>query len=140
MNRANVAKLCGGCHGDPEMMAKYGLRTDQYEKWTKSVHGQAFRAGNPNAPTCTGCHGAHSSAPPDASSVARACGRCHEEEMGFFEQSPHSQGFRERGLAQCVACQQQPRYRSGDRALGRDDAGCRVHEVPQPRREAAQGG
>ena len=104
VNRANVAKLCGGCHGDPEKMAKYGIRTDQYDKWTKSVHGQAFRAGNPNAPTCTGCHGAHSSAPPDASSVARACGRCHEEEMGFFEQSPHSKGFRDRGLAQCVAC------------------------------------
>jgi hypothetical protein len=104
VNRANVAKLCGGCHGDPEVMSKYGLRTDQYEKWNKSVHGQAFRAGNPMAPTCTGCHGAHASTPPDASSVARACGRCHEEEMGFFEQSPHSQGFRERGLAQCVAC------------------------------------
>jgi hypothetical protein len=104
VNRANVAKLCGGCHGDPEVMSKYGLRTDQYEKWTKSVHGQAFRQGNPNAPTCTGCHGAHSSTPPDASSVARACGRCHEEEMGFFEQSAHSKGFRERGLAQCVAC------------------------------------
>jgi hypothetical protein len=99
-----VAKLCGGCDGDPKVMSKYGLRTDQYEKWTKSVHGQAFRDGNPNAPTCTGCHGAHSSTPPDASSVARACGRCHEEEMGFFEQSPHSKGFRERGLAQCVAC------------------------------------
>jgi len=104
VNRLNVAKLCGGCHGNPKMMAKYDIRTDQYDKWSKSVHGQAFQKGNANAPTCTGCHGAHSSAPPDTSSVARACGRCHEEEMGFFEQSPHSKGFRDRGLAQCVAC------------------------------------
>jgi hypothetical protein len=104
VNRANVDKLCGGCHGDPKRMTKYGIRTDQYDKWSKSVHGVAFRAGNLKAPTCTGCHGAHSSAPPDTASVGRACGRCHEEELGFFEQSPHSKGFRERGLAQCVAC------------------------------------
>jgi predicted CXXCH cytochrome family protein len=104
VNRANVAKLCSGCHADKERMSKYDIRTDQFEKWQKSVHGQAFAAGNPNAPTCTGCHGAHASTPPDASSVARACGRCHEQEMQLFEQSPHSQGFRKRGLAQCVAC------------------------------------
>jgi hypothetical protein len=104
VNRANVAKLCGGCHADQKRMAKYDLRTDQLDKWQKSVHGEAFRKGNPNAPTCTGCHGAHSAAPPDSASVAHACGRCHEEEMGFFEQSPHSKGFRQRGLAQCVAC------------------------------------
>ena len=104
VNRANVSKLCGGCHSDPKRMARYQIPTDQVSKWERSVHGQAFRNGNPNAPTCTGCHGAHASTPPDASSVARACGRCHEEEMGFFEQSPHSKGFRERGLAQCVAC------------------------------------
>jgi predicted CXXCH cytochrome family protein len=104
VNRANVAKLCSGCHADKERMGKYDIRTDQFEKWQKSVHGQAFAAGNKNAPTCTGCHGAHASTPPDASSVARACGRCHEQEMQLFEQSPHSQGFRKRGLAQCVAC------------------------------------
>jgi len=104
VHRSNVAKLCGGCHSDQKRMAKYDLRTDQVDKWTKSVHGEAFRKGNPNAPTCTGCHGAHSAAPPDTTSVAHACGRCHEEEMGFFEQSAHSKGFRQRGLAQCVAC------------------------------------
>jgi len=104
VNRANVAKLCSGCHASKDRMSKYDIRTDQFDKWTKSVHGQAFAAGNPNAPTCTGCHGAHASTPPDASSVARACGRCHEQEMQLFEQSPHSAGFRKRGLAQCVAC------------------------------------
>jgi hypothetical protein len=36
--------------------------------------------------------------------VGRACGRCHEEELRYFEQSPHSKGFRKRGLAECVAC------------------------------------
>ncbi len=104
VNRANVAKLCGGCHGDPKIMARYGLRTDQFDRWSSSVHGLAFSAGNSGAPTCTGCHGAHASAPPDTASVARACGRCHEEELEFFEQSSHSKGFREHGLSQCVVC------------------------------------
>jgi hypothetical protein len=104
VNRANVANLCRGCHADRDRMSKYTIATDQFDKWQRSAHGEAFRAGNPNAPTCTGCHGAHASAPPDASSVAHACGRCHEEEMKLFEQSPHSKGFRKRGLAQCVAC------------------------------------
>ena len=104
VNRANVAKLCASCHADTKRMAKYPIPTDQFEKWKRSVHGEAFAKGDPNAPTCTGCHGAHSAAPPDTASVARACGRCHEEEMNFFEQSPHSKGFRARGFAQCVVC------------------------------------
>jgi hypothetical protein len=104
VNRANVAELCRGCHADRDRMARYAIATDQFDKWQKSVHGEAFRSGNPNAPTCTGCHGAHASAPPDAASVSHACGRCHEDEMQLFEQSPHSKGFRTRGLAECVVC------------------------------------
>jgi hypothetical protein len=104
VNRLNVAKLCSGCHSDAARMSRYDARTDQFAKWEKSVHGQAFAKGNVNAPTCTGCHGAHASAPPDSASVAHACGRCHETEMGLFEKSAHSPAFRKRGIAQCVAC------------------------------------
>lgn len=104
VNRANVAQLCSKCHSDPARMGKYNIATDQFAKWERGVHGVAFRKGNPNAPTCTGCHGAHSATPPEASSVGRACGRCHEEELKYFEQSPHSKSFRSRGLAECAAC------------------------------------
>ena len=104
VNRLNVAKVCAGCHADAKRMAKYPIPTDQFDKWQHSVHGEAFRKGNPNAPTCTGCHGAHAAVPPDTASVARACGRCPEPEMTLFEQSPHSKGFRQRGFAQCVVC------------------------------------
>lgn len=104
VNRLNVAKLCSGCHSDAARMSKYGARTDQFAKWEKSVHGQAFEKGNLRAPTCIGCHGAHSSAPPDSSTLAHVCGRCHETEATFFEQSAHSPAFRKRGIAQCVAC------------------------------------
>jgi hypothetical protein len=104
VNRANVAETCRGCHGDRERMGRFQIPTDQFEKWQKSVHGEEFAAGNKDAPTCTGCHGAHASTPPDAASVARSCGRCHEDEMRLFEESPHSQGFRKRGLSPCAAC------------------------------------
>jgi hypothetical protein len=104
VNRANVAKVCGGCHADKERMLRHEIRTDQYDQWRRSVHGQAFEAGDPAAPTCTGCHGGHASPPAEASSVGRACARCHDAEAQLFEQSPHSQPFRKRGIATCVAC------------------------------------
>lgn len=104
VSRGHVAELCGGCHADPQKMKKYDMATDQNARWEKGVHGRAFRDGNLGAPTCTGCHGAHASTPPEAASVARACGRCHEDELKYFEQSPHSKGFRERGLSECVGC------------------------------------
>ena len=104
VNRSNVAKLCGSCHADKDRMASYGIAVDQLPKWEKSVHGVAFAAGNPKAPTCTGCHSPHSSLPPDVSSLTRVCVRCHADEQLLFEQSPHSQEFRKRGLGPCVVC------------------------------------
>jgi Cytochrome c3/Doubled CXXCH motif (Paired_CXXCH_1) len=104
VNRANVANLCKDCHADERRMSKYGLRVDQYDKWKGSVHGEAFAAGNPRAPTCTGCHGPHAPVPPDSSAADTACARCHEDVKQLFEQSPHSKSFRSRGLGQCVAC------------------------------------
>jgi len=103
-SRLNVAKLCGGCHSDEKRMGKYKIPTDQLDKWQKSVHGQAFRSGNTIAPTCTSCHGAHANAPPNTASVGHTCDRCHEDELSFFEQSPHSKGFRQRGFTPCVVC------------------------------------
>lgn len=104
VSRANIASLCGGCHADPKHMAAYEIPTDQLAKWKKSVHGEAFQKGNPAAPTCTGCHGAHAATPPEAASAERTCGRCHEEERGLFDESAHARGFQRRGLAACVAC------------------------------------
>lgn len=94
VHRVNVATLCSGCHADGKRMAPYKIATDQLAKWEKSVHGIAFKKGNANAPSCTGCHGPHAAAPPEAASVARVCGTCHGEELSLFEQSPHSKGFR----------------------------------------------
>ena len=120
-------------------MARYSIPTDQFDKWRKSVHGQAFAAGNPNAPTCNGCHGAHASTPPDASSVARACGRCHEDEMLLLRAEPALAGLPQAGARAVRRLPRQPRRRARERNHGRHGPGLHVHEVPRSRRQAEAG-
>ena len=74
INKFNVPKTCGKCHGAIE------------HEYTQSIHGQAIARGNEMAPACTDCHGIHSiKAPIDPNSsvseqnLARTtCARCHE--------------------------------------------------------------
>lgn len=71
--RGNMARTCAKCHAEIDV---------QYEQ---SIHGTALRKGNPDAPTCTGCHGEHQIlAPSDPKSrvaarnvSAEVCAACH---------------------------------------------------------------
>jgi predicted CXXCH cytochrome family protein len=73
VNKMRVEKVCARCH-EPE--------SRQYEA---SVHGQAIRKGNKDAPACTDCHGEHhilspkdSRSPVSAANVSvRVCSPCH---------------------------------------------------------------
>ncbi len=63
---------CGGCHGG------------EGREYVESVHGYAAERGNPRAPTCAGCHGAHDirrSTDPESHTyharVAETCTECH---------------------------------------------------------------
>ncbi len=73
--RPNVAKTCGMCH------------TEIAEKFDGSIHGAALAKGNPDVPTCTGCHSEHAirgpadpSSPVYATHIAMTCSHCHENE------------------------------------------------------------
>lgn len=74
--RRNIASTCGKCHGEAET------------EFSQSIHGQAFEAGIPDAPTCTNCHGEHTIEAPEltASTVSSqqvsrtTCPRCHDDE------------------------------------------------------------
>ncbi len=75
ITRSNVAKTCGRCHGEIE------------EKFEKGIHGSALAKGNPDVPTCTGCHTEHAirgpeepSSPVYATHVATTCSHCHGNE------------------------------------------------------------
>jgi formate dehydrogenase gamma subunit len=102
---------CDACH------AAVGVQ------FAKSLHGYALARGNPRAPTCTSCHGAHnvlSSADPRSPThkvrLPETCAKCHgtaglltdqivklPQSFTDYAQSVHGQGAG-RGIAVAASC------------------------------------
>lgn len=92
----DVPTMCGRCHGNPALMAKYGISTDVFQTYEADFHGKTvelFRRQSPNLPSnkavCYDCHGIHNIRRVDdpKSTVAQAnllntCRQCHTE-AGF---------------------------------------------------------
>lgn len=96
------AAVCTDCHGSHEILSASDPRSPIFkfnvpatcakchapveQEFARSIHGQAIRRGNGQAPVCTDCHGIHSikaHTDPDSSVSAQnlarnTCGRCHE--------------------------------------------------------------
>ena len=109
INHWNIAATCGQCHSE---IAKTYL---------ESVHGQAMKASESDAPVCSDCHGEHLIlGPKEPASLVNAarvstvtCGRCHSDErlvvrynlpadrVPSYADSYH--GLAERGGSQTVA-------------------------------------
>lgn len=101
----NVANTCAQCHANKEHMGQYRIGIDQFEKYQRSVHGQALMVQQDlAAPSCNDCHGNHGATPPGVASVANVCGQCHVRQTELFDASPHRGFFTEAGLAACVTC------------------------------------
>jgi len=101
----NIPETCGRCHGDAALMAAYKLPVDQAEKFRASVHGNAlFVDEHPMAPSCASCHGEHGAAPPEAGSIARACGHCHQRTREYLESGPHLKAVTAGAMTECVSC------------------------------------
>lgn len=95
--RNNIPQLCGTCHADPRIMAKYGLRA-VYETYIQEFHGVTttlYKLTKPHGPVpaavCTDCHGDHEirAATDPASKVHPAnllgtCRQCHQTAGRFF--------------------------------------------------------
>ena len=101
---ARVSELCGRCHADSALMAGFRTPTTVVAQWERSAHAAALRRNDPQAPSCTGCHGAHADAPAEAESAARACARCHEAEQQAVGHGVHAKPFARQGLGACVPC------------------------------------
>ncbi|MDH3217004.1 MAG: cytochrome c3 family protein, partial [Candidatus Krumholzibacteria bacterium] len=87
-------ELCGNCHTDPELLAKYGIVSGVVETYLDSYHGWAVDRGSRLAATCTDCHNVHdirSTRDPSSSvhvaNVTSTCARCHERANESFAQS-----------------------------------------------------
>ncbi len=101
----NLPGTCAKCHADAEYMKGYKIPTDQYLKYSKSVHGVALLEKNdPSAPACNDCHGNHAAAPPGVSSISQVCGTCHVLNSQLFSNSPHKKAFDELDLPECETC------------------------------------
>ncbi len=102
----NVPKTCAKCHADANYMKEYKIPTDQYDKYTHSVHGIALlqKGEVRSAPACNSCHGSHGAAPPGLSSVIFACGQCHAQNQDLYNSSPHKAAFEKNKLGACIVC------------------------------------
>jgi predicted CXXCH cytochrome family protein len=86
-------------------MARPGRAADDSRTYPTSVHAhELLDRGNPRAPTCVSCHGAHGAAPPGAGDVDKVCGQCHTAERRYFAAGPHLEGMVNAGLPECVSC------------------------------------
>src|SRR6202162_1695779 len=105
VNPVNVANTCARCHSDADYMKGYSIPTDQFAKYSTSVHHQALTVGGDlSAPTCTTCHGSHGAAPPGVSTVQDVCSTCHVFQAQLFASSPHQAAFAAASLPGCVTC------------------------------------
>lgn len=105
VNPLNIANTCSRCHADANYMKGYSVPTDQFAKYSTSVHHEAMAIrGDLSAPTCTTCHGNHGAAPPGVDKVQNVCSTCHVFQDQMYEKSSHRQAFQEASLPGCVVC------------------------------------
>ncbi len=99
----NIPGLCATCHANAQLMKPYGIPTNQYDLYKKSVHGVALlQKQDPRSPSCATCHGTHGAAPPGYSEVANVCGSCHSATQDYFLKSQHAGNTP--GTPKCVTC------------------------------------
>jgi hypothetical protein len=101
----NLPTTCAKCHSNSDYMKGYNIPSDQFEKFSKSVHGVALlQRHDVGAPACNGCHGNHGAAPPGVESISKVCGTCHALNADLFSSSPHKKAFDDRRLPECETC------------------------------------
>ena len=101
----NIPATCSKCHSNAEYMKGYDIPTDQFEKYSKSVHGLALlQKHDLGAPACNNCHGNHGATPPGVESISKVCGTCHALNADLFSASPHKKGFDALNLPECETC------------------------------------
>lgn len=120
----NVPDTCSRCHSDAALMARYGLSGDPRADYVAGVHGEALlKKGDPAAPGCARCHGAHGAAPPGVGDVDKVCGQCHVKARAHFLDSPHRAAMPAAGLPECASCHGNHRVAAAD--VSRIESVCR---------------
>ncbi len=113
VSRPNVSKTCGRCH------------LEVFSQFRTSVHGVDLIEGNPDVPTCTGCHSEHGirshedpDSPTHLANISRTCSSCHAVagivgkygistgQVETYEESFHGVAIQYgmRTVANCASC------------------------------------
>lgn len=101
----NLPGTCAKCHSNAVYMRGYKVPSDQYDKYSKSVHGVALiEKGDVGSPACNSCHGNHGAIPPGVTSISQVCGSCHALNASLFSKSPHKKAFDQKRLPECETC------------------------------------
>jgi Cytochrome c3 len=105
VNPVNVANTCAHCHSDAGYMKGYSIPTDQFAKYSASVHYEAMAVrGDLSAPTCSTCHGNHGAVPPGVDKIQNVCSNCHAFQAQMYDKSSHKKAFDTASLPGCVVC------------------------------------
>jgi len=100
-HKIHQAELCIRCHvDDPEVAGKTLYGSEFMTSFASSVHGEALFNGDPDAPSCVDCHGAHEVARAadqishvSRGQVVKSCSQCHTEEAEDYLHSVHATSF-----------------------------------------------
>ncbi len=105
-------EICGRCHTDSKLMARYGISTKVVDTYLADFHGMAatLQHGKRRGPgvrlaaVCTDCHGVHDIQKPSdpqssvmAANLQRTCQKCHPDAnesfpkawLSHYEPTPH---------------------------------------------------
>ena len=101
----NVPRTCRKCHSNGVYMRGRNITTNQYEIYSRSVHGEALLKNRDiGAPACNDCHGNHGATPPGIMSVTHLCGSCHVNNLEFFRKTLMARAFDELDFHGCEQC------------------------------------
>ena len=96
--RVASPQMCGDCHADDEMMAKYGISTEVFDTYVADFHGttvELFERQSPHEETnkavCYDCHGIHNILPANdehsqiiQENLLTTCRQCHPDATANF--------------------------------------------------------
>jgi len=89
-----ATRLCGDCHSDPVIIAKYDLQHEVVHTYEDSYHGWATARRSGTAATCVSCHSTHLVLPAadpastvSAANVVQTCRQCHPNATAGFARS-----------------------------------------------------
>lgn len=101
-SKLNLVDKCLSCHKDGKIPHKnFKGEEELITGYQKSVHYEALKKGDQNAPTCSNCHGAHEMEKADnpdskisKKNIANTCGQsnCHGDQLKDYMGSIHQTG------------------------------------------------